>query len=80
LGLDRDIGSIEPGKLADLAVIDGDPLANPRDSEKVRWTVLGGRVYDAATMNEVGRRPRAREPFFWEDEAGQVDPISTAED
>lgn len=80
LGLDGDIGSIEPGKLADLAVIEGDPLADARDSERVRWTVLGGRVYDARTMNEIARRPRPRARFFWEDEAGAVDPRSTAED
>ena len=64
LGLDKDIGSLEPGKLADVAVIDGNPLANIRDSEKVRYTVVNGRVYDATTLNEEGGRQRAK--YYWE--------------
>lgn len=66
LGLDDDVGSIEKGKLADLVVIDGNPLQNLRDSSKVRYTVVNGRLYDAATMNEIGNRPRERKPFFFQ--------------
>lgn len=64
--MDRDIGSLEPGKLADVAVIDGDPLTDIRSSENVQWVVLNGRVYDAATLDEVGNHPRKRLPFFWQ--------------
>ena len=66
LGLDRDIGSLEPGKLADVAIIDGDPLADIRTSEKVQWVIANGRVYDAATMDEAGNHPHKRLPFFWQ--------------
>ncbi|HVS66754.1 MAG TPA: amidohydrolase family protein, partial [Thermoanaerobaculia bacterium] len=67
LGLDRDLGSLEPGKLADVLVIAGNPLEDIRSSELVRYTVINGRVYDAATMNEIGNRERERGRFWWED-------------
>jgi len=66
LGMDKDIGSIEPGKLADLVVIDGDVLDNIRRSEYVTYTMINGRLFDAKTMNEVGRKGHKREPFFFE--------------
>lgn len=66
LGLDKEIGSLEVGKLADLIVIDGNPLENLRVSEKVSYTMVNGRIYDAATMNQVGNHPKKRGPFPWE--------------
>ena len=66
IGMDADIGSIEKGKLADLVVLDRNPLDNIRNSESVNLIVLNGRVYDAKTLNEVGNHPRPRKPFWWE--------------
>ncbi len=66
LGLDGDIGSIAPGKLADLIVVDGNPLDNIRDSEKIFYTIVGGRVYEARTMDEIGPNGRKRKPFYFE--------------
>jgi imidazolonepropionase-like amidohydrolase len=45
--LDKKTGSISVGKAADLAVVDGDPLANVSDARKVVTTVRGGVVYSA---------------------------------
>ncbi|ENN98468.1 MULTISPECIES: amidohydrolase family protein [Pseudoalteromonas] len=64
LGLDKNIGSLEVGKLADLIVIDGDPLKNIRDSDKVVYTMINGRLFDASTMNEVGKKQR--KPLYFE--------------
>ncbi len=72
LGLDKDIGSLEVGKLADLIVLDKNPLEDLRNSESVRYTLVNGRLYDAASMNEVGLTPKPRAPFFFEKEGGEA--------
>ena len=66
LGMDRDIGTLEPGKLADIIVIDGNPLQDIRQSEKVSWTMVNGRLYDANTLNETGSREKKRAKYWWE--------------
>ena len=67
LGMDRDIGTLEPGKLADLVILNANPLENIRDTDKVRSVMLGGRLYDAATLNEQVTGTRQRQPYWWEE-------------
>ncbi|SHG65336.1 amidohydrolase family protein [Massilia sp. CF038] len=78
LGLDQDIGSLEVGKLADLAMIDGDVLADIRNSDRITHVMLGGRLYESATMNEVGATPKARKAFFFEGAGNANVPVDAA--
>ena len=72
VGLDADVGSIEPGKLADLAVIDGNPLEDLRRSEHVVYTMINGRLYETATMNQIAPDEVERGLFFFEQEGGDT--------
>ncbi|MBL8266983.1 amidohydrolase family protein [Steroidobacter sp.] len=65
-GLDHQLGSIEPGKLADLIVLDRNPLADIRNTNSVRYTMVNGRLYDAESMNEIGNYNKPRTKFYWE--------------
>ncbi|MEX0722131.1 MAG: amidohydrolase family protein [Balneolaceae bacterium] len=66
LGMDHEIGSLEEGKLADLVVLDKNPLDDIQNTNTVRYTMVNGRLFDAATMNEVGNQSKVRLPFWWE--------------
>ena len=66
LGIDRQVGSLETGKLADLIVLDRNPLVDIANSDSVRLTMVNGRLYDALTLNETGNYDRPRRKFYWE--------------
>jgi len=66
LGLDGWIGSLEPGKLADIVVLDGNPLEEIEQSNTVRYVVKNGEVFDGDTMDRIWPTPRPRPPFTWE--------------
>jgi imidazolonepropionase-like amidohydrolase len=77
LGMERDVGSLEPGKLADLVILDGNPLADIRQSDTVSQVMLNGRLYALPRLDEVGLRPRPRQPFFFEGADGGSTPVTT---
>lgn len=66
LGFADDIGSLEEGKLADLVILNADPLQNIRNSDKIDKVMLNGRLYEAATLNEVETGSSQRGKYWWE--------------
>ena len=58
MGMDKDLGSIAPGKLADLVLVDGDPTKNISDIRKTVLTVKDGVMYKPAELySELGVAP-----------------------
>lgn len=72
LGMEQDLGSLEPGKLADLIVLDADPLADIHNTEKIRYVMKNGRLYEGDTLNEVWPRQIPLPAMWWWGEEPRV--------
>ena len=77
--MDADVGTIAEGKLADLAIIDGNVLEDIRLSEYVSHTVLNGRLFSTDTMDEIVTGGRNTAPLFFHQTGGQQLPAGTLE-
>ncbi len=67
IGMEKEIGSIESGKLADFIVLAENPLENIQHSESIELVVANGRVYESNTLNQLFPQQVKRPPFYWEE-------------
>ncbi len=68
IGLDQDVGSLAAGKLADLLVLERNPLDDIRNTNTIRYVMKNGRLYDGNTLDEIWPRERKAGPFYWQGE------------
>ena len=66
MGYLQDLGTVEAGKLADLIVLDADPLADIRNSTSIRWVIKNGEVFEASSLKAIWPQERALPRMFWE--------------
>jgi hypothetical protein len=66
IGFDHDLGSLEPGKLADLIVLDANPLDDIHNTNTIKYVMKNGRLYEGETLDEVWPRQRKLpQPWWW---------------
>ncbi len=65
IGLQKDLGTIEGGKLADILVLDGNPLDNIQNTNTIRYVMKNGRLYEGDSLAEVWPRQRPMPKQWW---------------
>jgi Tol biopolymer transport system component len=74
LGMQQDLGSIEVGKIADLVILNSNPLDNIRNTADIQSVMKGGRLYDGMTLDQSwpDKKPFG-DPYWANPAASQTD-------
>jgi imidazolonepropionase-like amidohydrolase len=65
IGLAQDLGSLEPGKLADLVVLAKDPLDDIHNTNSVRYVMKNGELFDGDTLDRIWPSPKPLPRLWW---------------
>jgi Tol biopolymer transport system component len=75
LGIEEDLGTIEPGKLADLVVLDADPFLDLHNTVGINRVIKNGEVFDGNTLDRQwpSKRTLLKQWWWFTEPAGQPD-------
>jgi Tol biopolymer transport system component len=68
MGLTQDIGSIEPGKLAELVILNKNPLDDIHNTNTIRYVMKDGELFEGDTLNQVWPTEKKLPPLWWWEE------------
>ena len=66
MGLDTDLESIQSGKIADILIMDKNPLDNLRNTNTLKYVIKNGVLYDANTLDELAPKKKKAPVFHWQ--------------